>query len=264
MSTERTIRLVLEYDGTGLSGWQRQNNAPTVQAHVEDALSSMLGRAVQIVGASRTDAGVHALGQVAHFRTGSSIPPHGFLRGLNGKLPPAIAVVACAEVRADFHARFDSRGKHYRYALHTRAARAPLLRERAWHCPRPLDLAAMERAAQAMLGERDFQAFRASGCTAKTSRRRVDRVALSRPAADLIHIDVYGNAFLRNMVRIMAGTLVDVGLGRLAADEISSILDSRDRTCAGRTAPAHGLTLVEVFYPAETPSTTTVPPSPQG
>jgi tRNA pseudouridine38-40 synthase len=246
------MRLVLEYDGTGLAGWQRQLNGPSVQQHMEEAVAAMVGQPTAVTGASRTDAGVHALGQVAHFHTTTAIPPHGFRRGLNASLPPAIAVVACTEASPGFHARFDSCGKHYRYTLLARPDRSPLWRDRAWHCPRQLDQAAMQRAAENMLGERDYQAFRASGCTARTTRRRVDAVRFTRER-DLLHIDVHGNAFLRNMVRIMAGTLVDVGEGRLAAGDIPAILDSRDRTRAGRTAPAGGLTLVEVFYSAPGP-----------
>jgi tRNA pseudouridine38-40 synthase len=249
----RTIKLTLEYEGTGLCGWQRQANGPTVQQHLEEALASMLRQETPVVGASRTDAGVHALGQVAHFHSEASIPPYGFRRGLNGFLPPAIAVVACHEAAPGFHARFHSRGKHYRYTLFTRAERSPLLHHHAWHCPRPLDFEAMRRAADRMLGERNFAAFQASGCTARTSRRRVSAVTITRPAPDIVHIDVRGNAFLRNMVRIMAGTLVDVGLGRLDAGAIDTILASGDRTRAGRTAPAHGLALVEVFYPPADP-----------
>lgn len=252
------MRLVLEYDGTGLAGWQRQHNGPSVQQHLEEAVAAMVGQPTAVTGASRTDAGVHALGQVAHFHTTTAIPPHGFRRGLNASLPPGIAVVACTEASPGFHARFDSRGKHYRYTLLTRPDRSPLWRDRAWHCPRPLDLEAMERAAGHMLGERDFQTFRASGCTARTTHRRVEAVRFTRER-DLLHIDVHGNAFLRNMVRIMAGTLVDVGEGRLAAGDIPAILDSRDRSRAGRTAPAGGLTLVEVFYPASGPASGPTP-----
>lgn len=245
----RTIKLTVEYDGTGLCGWQRQRNGPTVQQHLEEALAAMTGRDTSVTGASRTDAGVHALGQVAHFHTEAAIPLHGFRRGLNSALPPSIAVVACDEEAPGFHARFGSRGKHYRYTLLTRPDRSPLLRHRAWHCPRPLDLAAMARAAGRLVGEHDFAAFQAAGCTARTTRRHVSEVAIDREGDHLVHIDVRGNAFLRNMVRIMAGTLVDVGEGRLRPEDMDAILARGDRTRAGRTAPAHGLTLVTVFYP---------------
>ncbi|MEM9489116.1 MAG: tRNA pseudouridine(38-40) synthase TruA [Myxococcota bacterium] len=250
---ERTLKLTIEYDGTGLVGWQRQKNGLSVQQHIEDAVAAMVGRPTPVQGASRTDAGVHALGQVAHLRTTSTIPCHGFRRGLNTHLPPAIAIVACQEVSEHFHARFSARGKHYRYTVLTRPERSPLVHERAWHRPRPLDTAAMDRAARHMIGERDFSAFRAAGCTAATATRAVTAIAIRRPAPDitppgLLWIDVRGNAFLRNMVRIMAGTLVAVGEGRLAADDIPTILTNRDRTRAGQTAPARGLTLMRVFY----------------
>lgn len=247
----RRIKLVLEYDGTGLSGWQRQNNGPTVQAHLEDALARMVGAKTPIQGASRTDAGVHARAQVAHFTTESDIPTYGFRRGLNSHLPPAIAVVACARVADDFHARFSARGKYYRYQVLNRQSRSPLQRDRAWHRPRQLDLAAMAQAGTHMCGERDFSAFRAAGCSARTTVRAVHEVRVAEAEPGLIGIDVTGNAFLRNMVRIMAGTLVAVGEGRLSADDLPGILASGDRTRAGQTAPAQGLTLMRVFYDRE-------------
>ncbi len=250
----RNIKLILSYDGTGLSGWQRQANAASVQEHLEVAVTSMVGVPTAVTGASRTDAGVHALGQVAHFRTTTNIPCHGFRRGLNGRLPAQIAIVACSEAAADFHARFGSRGKHYRYTVLISRERLPLWRHRAWHCSTELDFAAMEEAAALMLGERDFSAFRAAECTAKTATRYVSAVdfttepVLGNPEAVFLHIDVRGNAFLRKMVRIMVGTLVDVGLGRIASAAVADIIDSGDRTRAGRTAPPQGLTLVTVFY----------------
>jgi tRNA pseudouridine38-40 synthase len=246
--TERTVRLVLEYDGTDLSGWQRQDNAPTVQQHLEEALASMLGGHVAVVGASRTDAGVHALGQVASFRTVTDIPLHGLRRGLNGALPESIAVVDATEAPADFHARFSARGKHYRYRILARPDRGPLARRTAWHRPRPLDLPAMQAAATHLVGEHDFSAFRAAGCSARHAVRRITAVEVSTGPDRLVSIDVRGNAFVRNMVRIIAGTLVEVGEGRLPARELPAILASRDRERAGQTAPARGLTLVEVFY----------------
>lgn len=239
---------MLEYDGTDLCGWQRQENGPTVQAHLEDALARMTGAPTPVIGASRTDAGVHALGQVASFRTESRIPCDGFRRGLNSLLPPAIAVVAAGEAAPDFHARFSAAGKHYRYSVLTRPSRSPLERRWAWHHPRALDLGAMRGAAGHMVGERDFSALRAAGCTARTAVRRLDEVAIGEPAPDRVQFDVRGNAFLRNMVRILVGTLVDVGEGRLTPAQVAEIMESRDRTRAGQTAPAHGLCLVEVLY----------------
>ena len=247
--TARTIKLVLEYEGTGLCGWQRQENGPSVQQHLEETLARMTGAPVQVTGAGRTDAGVHALGQVASFTTTSTIKLDGFRMGLNSLLPPAIAVVSASEVDEGFSARFSSTGKHYRYSILTRPARSPLLARTTWHRPGArLDLDAMRAAAAELIGERDFSAFRAAGCTALTPHRRIDEIAVSEPAPFRLDLDVRGNAFLRNMVRIVAGTLVQVGLGRMTPAQVAEIVASRDRTRAGPTAPAHGLTLVEVLY----------------
>ena len=249
MSAPRTIKLVVEYDGTGLSGWQRQENGPTVQQHIEEVLARMVGEAVVVVGASRTDAGVHALGQVVSFQTGSAIPTRGLRMGMNSQLPPAIAVVSAEEVAEGFHARFSARGKRYRYSILTRSSRAPLVRHSVWHKGgAALDLAAMRAAAAALPGERDWSAFRAAGCTARTATRRIDAVDVTVPEPERIDIEVRGNAFLRNMVRILVGTLVEVGLGRIDPAQLGEIVASLDRTRAGPTAPAHGLTLVEVLY----------------
>jgi tRNA pseudouridine38-40 synthase len=245
----RKIRLVVEYDGTTLSGWQRQANAPTVQQHLEEALAQILQHDVTVAGASRTDAGVHARGQVAAFETERSIALHGIRRGLNSLLPDAIAIRSAEEVPLDFHPRFGATGKHYRYTIYRAADRSPLLRDRAWHHGEPLDVARMRDAARALVGEHDFAAFRAAGCTAKTTVRRIDTLELTELAVgDLLSIDVRGNAFLRNMVRIVVGTLADVGRGALEVSQVAEILASRDRTKAGKTAPAHGLELVEVRY----------------
>jgi len=247
----RQLRLDVEYDGTGLCGYQRQRNGPTVQGHLEDALARLLGAPTPVTGASRTDAGVHARGQVCTVRTEHTIPADGVRRGLNGMLPPAIAIRAATEVPLDFHPRLSATGKHYRYQLWLRSSRTPRLRDQAWHRHTRLDLDAMRAAGAAMLGDHDFDAFRAVGCTALTTRRRLTAVDLTELEPDLVAIDVRGNAFLRNMVRIMAGTLVDVGEGRLTAGQVPEILASRDRSRAGQTAPAHGLWLMEVCYDGE-------------
>ncbi len=243
----RHIRLVVEYDGTELHGWQRQANGPTVQQHLEEALARLLTHEVAVTGASRTDAGVHARAQVASFRTERPIPLHGIRRGLNSMLPDAIAIREATEVDDAFHPRFSASGKHYRYTILTRADRSPLLRHRAWHHPDPLELDAMRQAARVLTGDHDFAAFRAAGCAAKTTLRRVEAIDLTVDG-DLVVVDVRGNAFLRNMVRIIVGTLVEVGTGRFTPGQVAEILASRDRTRAGITAPAQGLELVEVRY----------------
>lgn len=248
MARVRHIKLVIEYDGTELCGWQRQPNGPTVQQHLEEALAKLLTHEVRITGASRTDAGVHARGQVATFQTERSIELHGIRRGVNSMLPDAIAVREVSEVAADFHPRFSATGKHYRYLLYPGADRSPRWRERAWHHPKALDLPAMRVAAAALVGEHDFAAFRAIGCAAKTTVRTIHGIDLTETPDDLVAVDVRGNAFLRNMVRILVGTLAEVGRGYRESSQVPEILVSRDRTLAGMTAPAHGLELIEVRY----------------
>ena len=249
----RHIRLVVEYDGSQLHGWQRQDNAPTVQQHLEEALAKLLTHDAPVVGASRTDAGVHARGQVASFRTEREIPLHGIRRGLNSLLPDSIAVRDASEAADDFHPRFSATGKHYRYTILIRPERSPRWRDYAWHHPEPLDIAAMNEAARSLLGEHDFAAFRAAGCTARTTMRRVDSIALTR-LDERVEIDIRGNAFLRQMVRIIVGTLTEVGTGRRPIGQVAEILASRDRTRAGITAPAQGLELIEVRYDGSRPT----------
>jgi tRNA pseudouridine38-40 synthase len=244
----RHIRLVVEYDGSELHGWQRQDGVPTVQQHLEEALAKLLQHETRVAGASRTDAGVHARGQVASFRTEKPIPLHGIRRGLNSLLPDAIAIRDAAEVPEEFHPRFSATGKHYRYTILARPDRSPRWRTRAWHHSEPLNVHAMHDASRALLGEHDFAAFRAAGCTAKTTMRRVDSITFTRLHPDLVEVDVRGNAFLRMMVRILVGTLTEVGTGRRAPSQVAEILASKDRTRAGITAPAHGLELIAVHY----------------
>ncbi len=249
----RRIALRLEYDGTGLCGWQRQPNGPTVQEHLESALATLLGSPHQVVGASRTDAGVHAEGQVCHFDLDAAhgIDAIGIARGLTSQLPASIAVSSAHEVTSDFHSRFSALGKHYRYEILNRPIRSPLAARTSWHVRAPLDEAAMATAAAALIGEHEFDAFRATGCSANTTRRTIESIEVGRPSdPEIIVISVRGNAFLRNMVRIIVGTLSNVGRGRMTPQDIETTLKSRDRTRAGQTAPAQGLTLVRVFYEA--------------
>jgi tRNA pseudouridine38-40 synthase len=253
---ERNIRLILEYDGTSLSGWQRQDGSPTVQGHLEDAIEKLIGERTTTWGASRTDAGVHARGQVASFRTERTIPAHGIRKGLNSHLPPSIAVIYAADMDDEFHPRFSCTGKEYRYLVLSRPDRSPRWVTRAWHRRALLDIDAMTEGATHLIGEHDFAAFRAKDCVAKHTMRRLDAVRFSRPypdAPEVIALDVRGNAFLHNMVRIIAGTLVSVGDGRLTPAQVAGILASKDRTQAGATAPPHGLELVRVFYDGRRP-----------
>jgi tRNA pseudouridine38-40 synthase len=246
------VKLVIEYDGTDLCGWQRQANGPTVQQHLEEALASICGEPIAITGASRTDAGVHATGQVAHFDWGARVLPlHGLVRALNSALPPAIAGRKAADIAGDFHARFDAAAKDYRYVIDNRGVRSPLLQRLTWWIRTPLELEVMREAGAHLIGEHDFAAFRATGCQAKTTTREIFGIRLTALPGPVISIDVRGNAFLRNMVRIVAGALTEVGRGRLTPGDIKQILESRDRTRNGQTAPPNGLCLRRVHY--ETP-----------
>ena len=243
----RHIRLVVEYDGTSLCGWQRQTTGPTVQEHLETALASLLQHEVTVAGASRTDAGVHARGQVATFRTERPIPLHGVRRGLNSMLPESISVTEASEVPDDFHPRHSATGKHYRYTILTRPDRSPRWRDRAWHHPDPIDPTRMREGALVLLGEHDFAAFRAAGCAAKTTVRRIYGLEIT-PEDDRLIVDIRGTAFLRMMVRIIVGTLTEVGSGKRTVAQLSEILASKDRNLAGITAPAHGLELMSVAF----------------
>ena len=245
----RNLRLLLEYDGQAFHGWQRQQGLRSVQGDLEAAVKVMTGEEVFVRGAGRTDAGVHALGQVANFRVSAHcrIPTGGFLRGLNANLAPDVAVLELTEVPDAFDARLAARGKHYRYQVWNHLVRSPLQRGRSWHCRSPLDLGAMRAAAALLEGEHDFAAFRASDCERRTTRRLLRRVEVSRQAA-LLTIDVEGTAFLKHMVRIISGTLVAVGRAELTVAEVAALLEHGDRTRGGMTAPAAGLTLVSVTY----------------
>jgi tRNA pseudouridine38-40 synthase len=239
--------LVVEYDGTDFAGWQRQDGQSTVQGCLEKALQAMTGQALIVRGAGRTDAGVHAEGQVASVEVASRIPTLGFLRGLNTHLPPEIAVLDVADMPAGFNARHDARGKIYRYLVWNHPVRSPRHARRSWHVYDPLDTQAMRDAAARLLGEHDYRGFRSSDCDRTNTIRIIRRFDVRRDGV-LVSFEVEGTAFLRNMVRILAGTLVAVGKGKMTPDQVSAVLASGDRTKAGVTAPACGLTLVRVIY----------------
>ena len=243
----RTIKLTIEYDGTSYSGWQVQPNGITVQEVLETALARLLGHEVRLTGAGRTDAGVHAQGMAAAFRTERNLPLQAFTAGLNGLLPPDIAVQTAVEAPAAFHPRFDALGKHYRYSIMTGSQRSPLQRLTSWHVRGTLDLAAMRQAAKYFVGEHDFAAFRTSGCAAETTVRTIWSVELLEESSLLI-VHVKGRGFLRNMVRIMVGTLVEVGLGKRDPASVQDLLSNPLPGMAGATAPPQGLCLMEVYY----------------
>jgi tRNA pseudouridine38-40 synthase len=243
----RTIKLVLEYDGTDFSGWQLQPGERTVQLELEGALERLLKEKVRIHGAGRTDAGVHALGQVASFETQSQIPLKAFREGLNTILPPDVAVLVAEEAPEGFEARHWARGKRYRYRVLNRRVRSPLLSRYSWWQKRPWELAALRAAIPALLGEHDFTSFRASGCQAKHPVRVVRAIDLTS-RGDEIELTFEATAFLKQMVRNIVGTLAEVALGKIPPEAVAEILAARDRRRAGPTAPPQGLTLLEVFY----------------
>ena len=243
----KRVLLTIEYDGSAYCGWQRQLNGPSVQQKVEEALFKVTGERVGITGASRTDAGVHALGQRAHFDMESAIPADKVPFALNTRLPRDIRVTAGREVDEHFHARFDAAGKEYSYLIYNRRHPSALLRDLSAHVSVPLDVDAMERACRYLPGTHDFAAFQAAGGTAKTTIRRIDSVSVGRQG-DEIRLVIYGTAFLYNMVRIIAGTLIYVGQGRLPEDVFARAIETGDRLQLGPTAPPQGLCLNRVDY----------------
>lgn len=242
-----SVRLVVEFDGTGYAGWQRQPNGLSVQQVVEEALAELLQHPVRVHSSGRTDAGVHARGMVVGFSTPRALPLSAFREGLNRLLPEDIAVRKADEVDVSFHPRFDAAGKWYRYTIYRGAARSPLHHRFSWHLRSSLDVEAMSAAAQAFVGQHDFAAFRSSSCEAGTTRREIFSCSLIEDG-EFLYLDVRGDGFLKNMIRIIAGTLVEIGLKRRPVDDVLQLLQGKDRTRAGRTAPAHGLCLMEVWY----------------
>jgi len=241
------VRLTLEYDGTDFVGWQLQPNGRSVQAVLESALAELLGAPVSADAAGRTDAGVHALGQVVAFDAPRALPGKAYLRGLSSLLPPDVAVVAAEEVPDDFDPRRWATGKRYRYLISRRPGRSPLLRRTHWELFASLDVEAMRSAAPALLGPHDFSSFRAANCEAPHPRRTLRELGLHEDG-DVLRIEVEGTAFLKHMVRNVVGSLVEVGRGKRPPEWIAEVLAAKDRTLAGPTAPAHGLTLVAVTY----------------
>ncbi|HTP03753.1 MAG TPA: tRNA pseudouridine(38-40) synthase TruA [Nitrospirota bacterium] len=246
---KRNIKIILEYDGTNYFGWQSQSGSgrATIQETLEQALKELTGEDVKTYSSGRTDAGVHALGHVAHFRTESRIPSEAWAPALNHLLPEDIRVQSSEDVPDDFHARYSATGKIYRYVILNRRAPSALHRSRAWLIDRKLNLNAMRRAAGVLIGTHNFSAFRSSACNAKTPVRKLSALTVIK-RGDFVEILLEADAFLMHMARNIVGTLVDIGLGRYTADAVKQMLLSRDRSKAGRTAPACGLYLVKVLY----------------
>jgi tRNA pseudouridine38-40 synthase len=241
-------KLTLEYDGTNFVGWQRQDNGPSIQQALEEAIEKFCGALVTVTGAGRTDSGVHALGQVAHVDLPKSEPADVVRDAVNHHLKPApIAVLAAAEAADDFHARFSAIGRHYRYRIVNRRSPLAIERGRAWWVPRRLDAGAMAAAATLLIGHHDFTSFRASLCQAPSPTVTLDALDIVRGGEE-ISIDARARSFLHHQVRNIVGTLKLVGEGRWTADDVARALAARDRGAGGPTAPPEGLYLVEVSY----------------
>lgn len=248
------IALGLEYDGADFIGWQIQPMGRSVEGTLAAAVSFVAGQPVGVRAAGRTDAGVHALQQVAHFDTTVERTPRQWLLGINSNLPPDVAIRWVQEVPASFDARRSALSRRYRYTILQQASRPALWRRRAWWLRQELDCAAMSAAATYWIGEHDFSAFRGAGCQAKTPMRRVTAITITQRQhthSRLLTLEFTANAFLLHMVRNFVGTLVGVGSGELAPEDAETILAQRDRRAAGVTAPPEGLALVEVLYPAQ-------------
>lgn len=248
MSNAKRVLLTVEYDGTNYAGWQRQSNGLAVQQVLEEALEKACGTFIRVTGASRTDAGVHALGQAVMFDTTSTIPADRFPFVLNTMLPPDVRVQTGREVPHGFHPRFMTAGKRYTYRIINRRHGSALMRNTHLHVPLPLDDGLMRRAAQDLLGTHDFAAFQASGGTAKTTIRTMRYVSLERQGDELTFV-VEGDAFLYNMVRIMVGTLMEIGLHKREPDAFQKAFENLDRLSLGMTVPPQGLELTKVYYP---------------
>lgn len=244
----RNIKLVIEYDGTNYRGWQVQLKGPTIQGMIEEKLVLLTGETTHVIGSGRTDAGAHAFGQVAHFMTLSRMDVSSIQRALNGLLPPDIVIRRVEEVEEGFHARQQSKSKVYEYRILNRHLRSVFHRGYSWHVPQELDFEEMKKAAEILSGEHDFSSFRSVGSPTRTSVRTVIRADWRRSGDGLICFEIEANGFLKQMVRAIVGTLVEVGKGKISTEEFRKILDSRNRKEAGPTAPAHGLFLKEVKY----------------
>jgi len=244
------IAIGVEYNGAGYHGWQRQADRKSVQGSLEQALSRVADHPVELTCAGRTDRGVHALGQVAHFDTSVQRSARGWLLGANSSLPNDISITWVQPVAGDFHARFSATARYYRYVVLNRLPRpAVLAGQVCWFHP-PLDVAMMQQAAQALVGEHDFTSYRAVGCQSKSVVRVVEFIRVSR-SADFVYLDIKADAFLHHMVRNIAGVLLAVGAGKQPPAWVQQVLDARDRTQAGITAPAQGLYFVAAYYPPQ-------------
>ena len=244
----RNIKLVIEYEGTNYHGWQVQPNGLTIQEVIEEKIQIMTRERVRLTGSGRTDSGVHALGQVANFRTSSTIPVEGFHKGLNSLLPRDIVVQSAEEVDLQFHAQFGAKRKIYRYVILHREVPSALYRNYSWRVSGALDVAVMEEASRILEGKQDFTSFRGAEADTEDPVREVFQTGWSIKESDFLHFTIEADGFLKHMVRNIVGTLVEVGKGKRSPDQFGQVLRARDRRQAGMTAPPQGLYLVEVKY----------------
>lgn len=243
----RNIKLTIEYDGTSYGGWQKQKNNRTIQQCIEEAIKLLTGEEVELIGSSRTDAGVHAKGMVANFITNSKIPSDKFREAINTKLPDDIGIIKSEEVDRNFHSRYDSKGKTYCYTLVNRYEKVCIGRNYVYQVRDELNYNLMKEAAKYFLGKHDFKAFKTNGSSVKTSVRTINGLELELKG-DVIKIFVSADGFLYNMVRIIVGTLIEVGKGKIKPEDIESIIKNGDRSKAGPCVPPNGLVLEKVFY----------------
>lgn len=243
----RNIKLILEYDGTNYAGWQRQYNADTIQEKIEKAILITTKEKSEVIGSSRTDAGVHAKGFVCNFKTSSKIPESKFKEALNTKLPNDIVILDSREVPINFHSRYDSKGKTYSYTILNRDTPIAIGQNYIYHLKRKLNIDDMIKGANFLIGRNDFSAFKNAGSSVKTSVRTITNIDIVNKG-DFVVFTVSADGFLYNMVRIIVGTLIDVGIGKYKPEYIKTILDSKNRANAGKSAPASGLCLEIVYY----------------
>lgn len=243
----RNIKLTIEYDGKEFGGWQKQPNKLNIQGEIEQVIQRITGEPVELTASGRTDAGVHALGQVANFKTSSNIPIEKIPIAINTYLKKSIRIKDAEEVEETFHSRFNCKQKTYRYIINNSEYGTAIYRTLEYCFPEKLDIEAMQEAAKYFEGEHDFKAFKASGTSAKGSIRTIYKAEVTKKG-DKIYIELTGNGFLYNMVRIISGTLLEVGIGKIRPEEVPQIIESKDRKMAGKTLPPHGLYLVEAKY----------------
>lgn len=245
----RNIKLLIEYDGKDFNGWQKQPNKLNIQGEIERAIKEITKEEdIELNASGRTDAGVHALGQVANFKTNSNMPVEKFPIAINSKVKKSIVIKNAEEVEERFHSRYNCKQKTYRYIINNSEYGSAIYRNQEYHVPQKLDIEAMKKAIKYFEGEHDFKGFKASGTSSKNSVRKIFKTSIEKNDDERIFIELTGSGFLYNMVRIISGTLVDVGLGKINADEIPEIILSGDRQRAGKTLPPQGLYLLKVEY----------------